>query len=166
MMRQAIFEIEGPVAVRYPRGGEGVFCLDTSGEAVVRLREGSDVTLLGYGIAINHLLEAADRLEKEGISATVIKMNRIAPLEASEVAETLGNTDTLLVLEDAFNEGCVGQRIAAMLSQQGMAPKKLLLRNLEKSFAPEGSVAELEHRFGLDADGVVSAILEVKHYGQ
>ena len=74
-----------------------------------------------------------------------------------------GHTDTLLVVEDSFGAGCVGQRLAAKLAERGMAPKKLILRNLGKTYAPEGSVAELEHSFGLDAEGIAEAVEEERH---
>ena len=166
MVRQALFETEGPVAVRYPRGGEGCFREDSSGEPIVRLREGGDVTLVGYGIQINHLLNAAELLEKEGIRAEVVKLNRISPLVHGEVCAALGGRKILVVLEDAFGVGCVGQRIAAILAEHKQSPKQMILKNLGKTFAPAGSVAELEHSFGLDADGVVTAVREAVKDGK
>lgn len=162
MLRQALFEISGPVAVRYPRGGEGAFREDTADEAIVRLRTGTDVTLLGYGMMTNHLLEAADLLEAQGISAEVLKLNRISPLDGGSLDGVLGNTDMLLVAEDAFGAGCVGQRVAAILAEQGQAPRHLILQNLGKTFAPAGSVAELEHSFGVDPAGIAAAVLEAR----
>jgi 1-deoxy-D-xylulose-5-phosphate synthase len=166
MVRQALFETKGPVAVRYPRGGEGHFCEDSSTQPIVRLREGADVTLVGYGIQINHLLEAADSLAEEGIQAEVVKLNRISPLVHDEVCAALGGRKILLVLEDAFGVGCVGQRLAAILAEHEQSPKQMILKNLEKTFAPAGSVAELEHSFGLDADGVAKAIREAVKDGK
>lgn len=160
MTRQALHEIEGPVAVRYPRGGEGAFREDTSQAQLVRLRSGTDVTLLAYGMMINHVLEAAEILEQKGISAEVLKLNRISPLEAETLDGFFGSTNCLLVAEDSFGAGCVGQRIAAILAQQGTAPKRLILKNLGKTFAPEGTVPQLEHHFGMDGAGIAAAILE------
>ncbi len=163
MLRQALFDIPGPVAVRYPRGGEGDFRADTAGKTAVCLRPGTDVTLVAYGVLINHALSAAELLEKKGISAEVVKLNRISPLEIGDMEDCFGHTDTLLVVEDSFGAGCVGQRLAAKLAERGMAPKKLILRNLGKTYAPEGSVAELEHSFGLDAEGITRAVEEERH---
>lgn len=160
MVRQALFEIDGPVAVRYPRGGEGRFREDTSDKPIVCLKEGQDVTLAGYGIQVNHLLDAAGQLEKEGIRAEVVKLNRISPLVHDEVCSALGGRKCLLVLEDAFGVGCVGQRVAAILAEHRRSPERMILKNLGKTFAPAGSVAELEHSFGLDAAGVVAAVRE------
>lgn len=162
MLRQALFQLDGPVAVRYPRGGEGTFRADTSDKPVARLREGGDVTLLGYGILVNHLLEAADLLEQDGIRVEVVKLNQISPLDHETICAYLGSRKILLVLEDSFGVGCVGQRVAAILAEHGQAPKKLILKNLGKTFAPEGSVAELERSFGLDAAAVAAAVREAR----
>ena len=70
------------------------------------------------------------------------------------------------MLEDAFGAGCVGQRAAAILAQEGRAPRRLVLRNLGSTFAPEGSIAQLEHSFGLDAAGIASAVWEAVSHEQ
>lgn len=166
MLRQAVFELDGPVAVRYPRGGEGVFQADTSDKPIVSLRQGSDVTLVSYGILVNHLLEAAELLAADGIQAEVVKLNRVSPLEHDVVCDALGNRKRLLVLEDSFGAGCVGQRLAAILAEHGMAPEKLILKNLGKTYAPEGSVSQLEHSRGLDTAGVAAAVREAMNDGK
>ena len=166
MVRQACFDVDGPVAVRYPRGGEGRYRENASNSVIAQVRQGDDVTLLGYGIQVNNLLDAADLLEKQGIQAEVLKLNRISPLRFEEIGPYLEEKRVLLVLEDSFGAGCVGQRVAAILAEHGKSPKQLILRNLGKTFAPEGSVAELEKRFGLDAASVAAAVEEAVRHGQ
>ena len=166
MLHRALFEINGPVAVRYPRGGEGIYRENSGNEPIVRLREGTDVTLLSYGILINHALEAAELLEAQGVRAEVLKLNQISPLNDEMLADWFGNTDTLLVLEDSFGAGCVGQRISAILTEKGHFSGKLILKNLGKTYAPEGSVSQLEAHFGLDAQGIVKTVLEEKNHEQ
>ena len=134
--------------------------MDQSNDTIVRLREGTDVTLLAYGMMVNHVLEAAELLAERGISSEVLKLNRISPLDAETLGAFFKNTDCLLVAEDAFGAGCVGQRIAAILAEHGRLPKHLILKNLGKTFAPEGTVPQLEHRFGLDGQGIAEAVLE------
>ena len=162
MVRQALFEITGPVAVRYPRGGEGNFRTDTADQSAVCLRPGKDVTLLGYGKMINNLLEAAALLERQGVDARVVKLNRISPLDYEMLEEPMAGTEMLLVAEDAFGAGCLGQRLTSILAEAGKAPRRVILKNLGKTFAPEGTVAQLEHSFGLDAQGIASAVLEAR----
>ena len=165
MLRRALFELDGPVAIRYPRGGEGAFLEDTSDRPLVWLRQGGDVTLLGYGMMINHLLEAAALLEAEGIHAAVVKLNQISPL-GGELLAPLEGTDCLLVAEDSFGAGCVGQRVEALLAQRGKGPRQLILKNLGKTYAPEGTVPQLEHSFGLDAAGIAAAVREALRHEQ
>ncbi|MBQ3103028.1 MAG: 1-deoxy-D-xylulose-5-phosphate synthase, partial [Oscillospiraceae bacterium] len=160
MLRSALYEVEGPAAVRYPRGGEGAFCADTSAQAIARLREGKDITLMGYGMTVNHLLAAADKLEEKGIFAEVLKINAISPLDTGTIVESVRRTKHLLVAEDCCVAGCVGQRIGAILAQYGVVPERLILKNLGKNFVPQGTVSELERCCGLDADGIVQAVLE------
>jgi len=166
MLERALFEVDGPVAVRYPRGGEGAYRGDRSDGPLVRLREGKDATLVSYGVLIGQALEAAALLEREGIQAEVLKLNQIAPLDRKVVEGFLGKTDILLVLEDCFGTGCVGQRLAALLAEAGRAPEKLILKNLGNTFAPEGTVAQLEERFGLDAASVAAAVREALREGR
>ena len=160
MTRQALFEIQGPVALRYPRGGEGHFTQDTGSQAVVRLRDGHQAVLVSYGILINQVLDAAERLERDGISTRVVKLNRIAPLDTSALLRELDGADTVLVLENCFENGSIGQQIAALLAESGRQCRQVILQNLKDRFAPEGTVEQLQERFGLDADGVYRAVKE------
>lgn len=166
MLRQALFALDGPVAIRYPRGGEGVFQADTSDKPIVWLRQGGDVTLVSYGILVNHVLAAADLLAEQGIQAEVVKLNCVSPLDDGAVCAALGSRKRLLVLEDSFGAGCVGQRLAAILAEHGQAPEKLILKNLGKAYVPEGSVSQLEHSRGLDAASVAESVREAMKDGE
>ena len=166
MTREAVFAISGPVAVRYPRGGEGAFRTDTSDKPIVRLRQGGEVTILSYGILIDEALKAADLLSRQGVEAEVIKLNRVSPLDDEMLEGFFEHTKTLLVLEDSFVAGCVGQRLAATLAKHSRCPQRLILKNLGKTFAPAGSVSELWQRFGLDAASVAATVMEVENHGK
>ena len=67
MLRYAIYDVEGPVAVRYSRGGEGAYQGSVPVEPATLLRTGADITLAGYGMMLNQLLDCADRLARNGI---------------------------------------------------------------------------------------------------
>lgn len=161
MLRRALHELSGPAAVRYSRGGEGTFLENTAGQGdAVRIREGMDVTLVSYGVLINEVLSAAELLREKGISAGVVKLNRIAPLNEEALLACIPVSGILAVVEDCFGAGCVGERIAALLAAHGRPPAKLILKNLGQTFAPEGTVAELRRSFGLDAAGIARAVTE------
>ena len=163
MLRCAVLELTGPVAVRYPRGGEGAYRGCCGNETFTELRQGSDCTILTYGILINEALAAAELLHQAGIEARVVKLNAIAPLRNEEVLSALGHEKRLLVLEDCVGSGCVGQRLTAILAQQGCAPDKLFLKNLGDTIPCHGSVPQLYAQCGLDAASVAEALKEACH---
>ena len=160
MLHQALFEIDGPVAIRYPRGGEGVFNADTSTQAAVRLKDGRQAVLITYGTLVEQALSAAEELERSGISTRVVKLNRIAPLDTAAILRETERAKTVLILEDCFENGSVGQQLAAAMEEAGQCCPHMILQNLKDHFAPEGTVDQLRHRFGLDADGVVKTVKE------
>lgn len=160
MLRRAVFHTEGPVAVRYPRGGEGEYTACCGEEPFTTLCEGSEATIVTYGVLVNQALEAAQLLAERGISARVVKINRIAPLESRVVCDVLGGSAPMLVLEDCLGVGCVGQRLAAILAQGNCVPRKVILKNLGTHVAPHGSVAQLYEELELDAASVAYALEE------
>ena len=161
MLDRAVNEIQGPVAIRYPRGGEGAYKADSGRQNMVELREGTDVTLCAYGMMINNVLEAAEILEKRGISARVVKINAISPLYDRDMREIVGRTKALLVAEECAGVGCMGQRMAAILEWNRIAPERLELCNLGKVFPTQGTGGELQREFGLDAESLAQKAAEV-----
>ena len=160
MLRWAV-GADGPVAVRYPRGGEGRRYPEWTGESARLLRQGADVTLVSYGTMTDELLTAADLLAEQGTGAEVVKLHRVAPLDVEPVAESVRRTGRLLVLEDCNENGSIGQQLASALVQAGAAPRKMGLKNLKNAFAPQGTVAQLRKLLGLDAGSVAEAVQEM-----
>ena len=164
MLRYAIYQVGGPVAIRYPRGGEKAYTAAAEpGCSYTLLRDGSDFTILSYGILINEALQAADLLAEKGISVRVLKLNRIAPLSKEDVAAMLSGTRRLLVLEDCIAAGCVGEKVACLAALSGICLDKLVLKNCGDRLPNEGSVEELDRALGLDAASVAESIEEVLH---
>ena len=162
MLEKAIHQIKGPVAVRYPRGGEGAYQGSWDGQPVTVLRPGRDVTLAGYGVQINALLEAAELLEGEGISAEVVKLNAITPTPAGEVFLTsISKTKALWFCEEAMEFNCVGRRIAADLAVGNVGVRYITLRNLGDRVPPQGTVEQLRRMNNLDAGRIARQIKEV-----
>ena len=160
MLEEAVLHMDGPVAVRYPRGGEGAYTADSGKAPAAVLRRGSDITLAGYGILINDLLEAADILEKSGVKADVVKLNILTPLDPGAVLESVGETGALLVAEDSAAEGCVGQRLAAAL-EEAKVPAEVCLLNCGMRFITHGEVSCLKEELGLDGAGIARKAMEV-----
>ena len=161
MLAYAVETCRGPVAVRYPRGGEGGYQADAGLAPSVILRSGRDVTLVGYGTQINALLGAAERLEKENVSAEVIKLNSITPLDPKAVLDSVRKTGNLLVAEESANSNCVGVRLTAAIAQARIVAGNITLQNLGERFPTQGSVQQLRRLYGLDADSIAERIEEV-----
>ncbi len=164
MLRAAVhINTDGPVAIRYPRGKEVRYHEAWDGRPASVLRQGSDITLVSYGVMIEELLTAAEVLARSGISAEVIQLNRIAPLNAEAVLDSVRRTWRLLVLEDCVETGSIGQQLSAELARAGIAPRDLILKNLHRSFVGQGSIEQLRAEADIDSAAVVNAVMEVCH---
>lgn len=157
MLRQAVEEMDGPVAVRYPRGGDGEFTQVAQSPV---LREGKDITLIAYGTLINEVLTAAALLEHDGISAEVVKLNSVKPFDLDTIFASVGKTKHLLVAEECIGIGCAGREISALLRMQGiLIPTHFC--NVGNSFVPQGTAREQYRLVGVDAPSLVRKVKEV-----
>ena len=159
MLDFAVKVAAGPVAVRYPRGKEGRYTGGTVASSK-KLREGTDFTIVTYGTSVNAALDAADLLGTLNISVEIIKLDFIKPLDFNAVTNSVIKTGRLMVLEECVSQGCVGERIAAYLTEIGQSPRRLILRNLGDKFITHGSVDVLYRECGIDAVSVAKDIAE------
>ena len=156
MLDKAIFGTDGPVAVRYPRGGEGKY-RGCSLENETVLRPGTDITIVAYGTMINQALDAAELLEQSGIEAEVIKIGVIKPNGFERTLESLKKTGRFIISEDVCEAGSVGIRILSLCAEKHIELKSSQLLNLGSGIVPQGSVEELLCDYGLDAAGIAEA---------
>ncbi len=150
MLKTALFDMEGPVALRYPRGGDGRW-KELSPSPV--LREGRDLTLCAYGTTINTMLSAAELLEARGIRAEVVKLNQLPPADGCW-KDSARKTGAFLMAEECPAHVGVYDSLAADPALEGV--KKLGL-DLGTGFIQHGSVPELLKRAGLDPQSVANA---------
>lgn len=162
MLDYALHTVKGPVALRYPRGGEGSYHGDAGTAPAVVLKPGTDLTLVGYGTQIGALLEAAAALEQGGISAEVVKLNILTPLPAGPVLHSVGKTGELWVYEEVMDANCVGRRLAAEVAITGLRTRTIALRNLGDKVPPQGKPEELRKMCRLDAQSILRQIREVR----
>ena len=165
MLEQAVLHVDGPVAIRYPRGGEGAYQGDAGPGHAAVLRQGDDITLVSYGILINDALEAAELLAAEGVQAEVVKLNVITPLDPELVLESVKKTKVLLTVEDSAAHSSVGERLAAAVAEAGLRAK-VLCRTSGDKFVTHGALSCLKQELGLDSAGIFRAALEeVRKHG-
>ncbi len=163
MLRRAVLEDTGPVAVRYPRGGEGAFREDASQTPCAVLREGTDVTIAAYGMEINEAMEAAAILARRGVSAEVVKISVLCPLEADAVMASAEKTRVLAVPEDVCRAGCIGGRLLSMAEERGLCLRCGRLINLDSGILEHGTPEALREKLGLDGPGIAGTVMEMLH---
>lgn len=160
MLEEALYRVEGPVAIRYPRGGEGEY-RDCSTEDEQIVCEGKDLTIVCYGAMINDVLEAVRRLDELGVSAEVIKLNKITYAKFPRVFASLEKTGRLLMPEEVCAIGCVGRHLLAQASEAGIRLRAARFLNLGDNIVPHGTRALLLRDFGVDADAMLRAAREI-----
>jgi 1-deoxy-D-xylulose-5-phosphate synthase len=163
MLSWAVECCTGPVAVRYPRGGDKSFtgcCWDPKeGDAPVCHRSGRDVTIITYGTLLQNALGAAEILAQSGIEASVLRLTSLSDLDISKILpHTAGNA--LLVLEEVSGgTGIAGELALKMgLVNPGV---RVFSRDLGRNFVPHGSVSKLYEHCGLDERSIAEYIQEV-----
>lgn len=145
----------GPVAVRYPRGGEGSY-RDGGADALKCLRRGDDVTLITYGSMTEEVLNAAERLARSGRQARVLKLGCIAPLPLEELQAAAAQSGPVFAVEDCVCAGSIGEKLASLLPGKAVYPL-----NLGAGFTRQGSVEQQRRRCGLDGEGIARRVLEI-----
>ena len=162
MLYRALYELDGPVALRYARGGENGYSDDHSQGAAAVLREGSDWTAVCYGTMTGEVLAAAEALDAEGISVEVVKLNQLAPLEPETVLTSARKTGRLLVAEEVIQAGSMGVVLAGAVAQEGLALKALKLLNTGDQFVPHGTIPQLREKLGINSDHIASVMREAE----
>jgi transketolase len=151
---------DGPVYVRVSRMGvPDVYPADyefVPGRAVT-LREGTDVTVIATGTVVARALVAADLLAAEGISAQVLSMPTIKPLDADAVIAA-ARVGPIVTVEEALTSGLGGAVAEVVVRHQ---PVGMRFVGVPDTFAPTGSVGWLLDHFGISADGVAAAARDV-----
>lgn len=159
--RAAVFaaaEYEGPVYMRFgrlavPRIFDESYKFEL-GKAVT-LREGSDVTIIATGLMVNEAIEAAKALADEGISAEVINIHTIKPLDKEAIIRSATKTGAVVTAEEHSIIGGLGGAVAEALCESGK-PVPVVRLGVNDIFGRSGPAVELLHIYGLDAQNIVA----------
>jgi 1-deoxy-D-xylulose-5-phosphate synthase len=162
MLRYAVNEHDGPIAVRYPRGGTQAFDSDEEfrlGRAVV-LGTGSDAVIITAGRMLKTAQDAAAILEKRGIGVKIVSLRTIKPIDADTLADAVSGAGCAVTLEDGTINGGIGSMAAAALMERGAFVK---FRALAFPDVPikHGSIQRLDKFYGMDAASVAKNIEEL-----
>lgn len=152
----AAAEYEGPVYMRFgrlavPRIFDESYKFEW-GKAVV-LAEGSDVTIFATGLMVNEAIEARKLLAQEGISAEIVNIHTIKPLDAQAVVASASKTGAVVTAEEHSIIGGLGSAVAEALCEGGK-PVPVVRLGVNDVFGKSGPAVELLHIFGLDAQNI------------
>ena len=160
MLRWAVRDYDGPVAIRYPRGCEGGYTdshWNGLEKSVVCHRRGENATLLTYGSLLGNVMEAADILSSQGIEATVLRLLEVSAPCVEEILSQLSREKTLIVVEEVSGNCGISQAISAALN----GTCRVYGKDLGPDFVSHGSLPQLYKLCGLDAQTIADYTQEV-----
>jgi 1-deoxy-D-xylulose-5-phosphate synthase len=157
MLEMALMH-DGPLAIRYPRGmaPEGDPGKPISIGESETLVEGGDIAMLAVGNMVQPALEASEKLRANGISAMVLNMRFIKPLDRQSVlrAAELGK---VITIEENALQGGFGSAVLEFLNSEGIRDFRLSRLGIPDQFVEQGTQRELRELYGLDENGIYNA---------
>ncbi|NRD21428.1 transketolase family protein [Winogradskyella eckloniae] len=158
----AIADYDGPVYLRFGRPSVPIFTpADQKFEIgkAIQLTEGTDVTIVATGHLVWEALEASKVLHDAGISAEVINIHTIKPLDDKAILDSVSKTGCIVTAEEHNHLGGLGESVARVLAQHKPTPQEFVATN--DTFGESGTPAQLMDKYGLNSDAIVKAVKKV-----
>ena len=163
MLTWAVEAYDGPVAVRYPRGGDRGFegnCWNGT-DMVACHRSGKDVTLVTYGAVLENVMAAAEILANHGVEATVLRLLAVDPLNVDELISKISEDRHIVIVEEAAEGSGIHEALAWEISKK-LPDCVVNALDLGCRFITHGSLVELYRHYGLDPESIAAKVLEVR----
>ncbi|MDB4709471.1 transketolase family protein [Flavobacteriaceae bacterium] len=158
----AIADHEGPVYLRFGRPKVPVFMSTDQpfeiGKAIV-LNEGTDVTIVATGHLVWESLQAAEKLESEGISVEVINIHTIKPLDEESILKSVSKTGCIVTAEEHNKFGGLGESVARCLAENNPIPQEFVAVN--DTFGESATPSQLMEKYNINDEAVVKAVMKV-----
>jgi transketolase len=158
----AIASYNGPVYLRFGRPKVANFTPENQvfeiGKAV-KLQEGSDVTIVATGHLVWEALQAAETLNEQGISAEVINIHTIKPLDDEAILNSVSKTRCIVTAEEHNFLGGLGESVARVLANNNPTPQEFVAT--QDTFGESGTPEQLMEKYGLNASAICKAVLKV-----
>jgi len=158
----AIAEHKGPVYLRFGRPKVANFTPENGefkiGKAI-KLTEGTDVTIVATGHLVWEALEASKTLNEAGISAEVINIHTIKPLDDKAIIASVSKTGCIVTAEEHNHLGGLGESVARVLALKQPTPQEFVATN--DTFGESGTPAQLMAKYGLDSNAIQNAVKNV-----
>lgn len=159
---KAAYEMEGSVYIRFGRLAAPVINKEDykfeMGKGVM-MREGKDITIVATGLMVSAALEAAEKLDADGISAEVINIHTIKPLDEDIIVESAKKTGKVVTVEEHSVIGGLGSAVRDCLCEKNPVPVTKI--GVYDVFGHSGPAVELLKEFGLDGEGIYAKIKEI-----
>ncbi|WP_179339413.1 transketolase family protein [Winogradskyella ludwigii] len=158
----AIADYDGPVYLRFGRPSVPIFTpADQKFEIgkAVQLTEGTDVTIVATGHLVWEALEASKTLQEAGISAEVINIHTIKPLDDKAILDSVAKTGCIVTAEEHNHLGGLGESVARVLALHHPTPQEFIATN--DTFGESGTPAQLMDKYGLNRGAIVNAAKKV-----
>ncbi len=158
----AIADHKGPVYLRFGRPKVPVFMPTDQpfeiGKAIV-LNEGTDVTIVATGHLVWESLQAAEKLESEGISVEVINIHTIKPLDEESILKSVSKTGCIVTAEEHNKFGGLGESVARCLAENNPIPQEFVAVN--DTFGESATPSQLMEKYNINDEAVVNAVMKV-----
>ena len=159
---KAIAYYNGPVYLRFGRPKVANFTPEDQtfeiGKAI-QLQEGSDVSIVATGHLVWEALQAAETLNEQGITADVINIHTIKPLDEAAILNSVAKTNCIVTAEEHNILGGLGESVARVLAKNNPTPQEFVAT--QDTFGESGTPAQLMQKYGLDASAIVNATQRV-----
>jgi len=159
---KAIADYNGPVYLRFGRPKVANFTPEDQtfeiGKAI-QLQEGSDITIVATGHLVWEALQAAETLNEQGITADVINIHTIKPLDEAAILNSVAKTNCIVTAEEHNILGGLGESVARVLAKNNPTPQEFVAT--QDTFGESGTPAQLMEKYGLNASAIVNATQRV-----
>ena len=158
----AIAKYKGPVYLRFGRPSVPIFTEENQtfeiGKAI-NLTEGKDVTIIATGHLVWEALQASEKLFEKGISAEVINIHTIKPLDKNAILESVKKTGCIVTAEEHNYLGGLGESVSRVLASEHPTPQEFVATN--DTFGESGTPAQLMEKYGLNANSIIEKVNKV-----
>jgi 1-deoxy-D-xylulose-5-phosphate synthase len=165
-MLATAFDLDGPVAIRYPRGAGPGASLDQDlnrlevGRAEI-VRPGDDAAIVAVGSRVQPALHAAEAAEADGLRVAVVNARFVKPLDAETIMRLAGTTGRLMTVEENVLAGGFGSAVLELLADKGLVDVVVRRLGLPDRFIEHGATDALLAEIGLDQAGILQAVREL-----
>ena len=162
MLTWAVSDYDGPIAVRYPRGGNCGYadCDWSCDHSVISHRTGKDVTLITYGTMVNNVLQAAEVLSQQGVEATVLRLADLSDLDLQSVCNQMAADAPVMIFEESCSGSGIWEVLTAKLHMVNPGIR-VYGKDLGDGFVPHGAINMLYESYGLDGASIADYVMEV-----